>query len=73
MEKTYQQTQQEKMDQEIIQAKANASKLDRYALYQKQRCESKGMNLPAPIHKDEDGNLHWVNRKLRRKAQRAKK
>lgn len=69
MEKTYAEVQEDKMDLDL----KNNQKLDRYAEYQKKRCESAGHNVPTAIVKDETGELQWLNRALRRKAKRKQK
>lgn len=63
-EKTYKEAQEEA--QKIEQA--NDLRLDRFAVYQKARVQAAGRDLPAPIIKQKDGSLRWLNRKERRKA-----
>jgi len=63
-EKTY--TEKLTADSEI--EKENSKRLDRFADYQKMRCESHGHNVPYPIVKDpKTGLLHWASRAQRRK------
>jgi hypothetical protein len=53
-------------EQELEQK--NQAKIDRYANYQGQRVASHKKNMPAPIIKDKEGNIRWLNRAQRRKA-----
>ena len=68
-------THEEKTYLEKAEAKQDNidKKLDQFATYQKMRAEAHGKNIPAPIVKDKDGNIHWLNRKQRRAQQRRMK
>ena len=51
----------------------NEEKLDRFSQYQKMRAMAHKKNLPAPIYKDKNGDLHWLNRKARRRLEAEKR
>lgn len=70
MNKEENETYEEKLKR--IEAENNA-KIDRYSKYQQAYATAHGRNMPAPIVKDKEGQLHWLNRKQRRAQKKNKK
>lgn len=45
----------------------NDKRIDKFATYEQQRVEARGVQTAPPIYQDKNGKVHWLNRSARRK------
>ena len=70
---TYAESKEEELEKKLEQGRKNKERINEFAKYQAMRVASHKKNVAAPIYKDKNGDLHWLNREQRRKLKKRSK